>query len=137
MAAAIGIGLAAANTFSSLSSSRKAKKEARKAAKLERLMTSEELRRLGREQQQVLGSAKSQIAASGFTGYGGSSEAYLADLQTEQSRQQTFTTQVGASKASAIESRGKALASSYKMDAFTSMVQGAGKVGESFNWGLD
>ena len=65
-------------------------------------MTAEELRRLGKEQDQVLGSARSQIAASGFTGYGATTEAYLDELQSEQSLQQQFTSQVGASKAKAI-----------------------------------
>lgn len=119
--------------YSSLKSSSAAKKEARKAQRLERLMTAEELRRLEIEQQRVLGGAKAQIAASGFTGYGASTESYLQELQKEQGLQRSFTAQVGASKASAIGSRGKALSSAYKFDALSSFFQGADK---AFDWGL-
>lgn len=123
--------------YSSLKSSGSAKKEARKAQQLERLMTSEELRRLEIEQHRVLGGAKAQIAASGFTGYGASTESYLQELQKEQGLQSQFTAQVGASKASAIGQRGKALSSAYKLDAMSSFFQGSQKFGESFDWGLD
>jgi hypothetical protein len=130
MAAVIGTTLIG---MSSMHASSKAKKEARRAAKLERLMTAEELRRLGREQQQVLGGAKAQIAGSGFTGYGASTEAYLTDLQSEQAKQAAFTTQVGGARAGAIKERGRAIASSYNMDAFSSLVSTAA----SFDWGFD
>jgi len=133
-AVAVGLGLQAGSSYIA---GGKTKKEARKAARLERLMTSEELRRLSIEQDQVLGSAKSQIAASGFTGYGATTEAYLENLQSEQNKQQAFTAQVGASRASAIQDRGNALASGYKYDALSSLVSGAGAIGKSFNWGLD
>lgn len=133
-AAIAGLGLSVAG---SLSSSSKAKKEAKKAERLERLMTSEELRRLGTEQERTLGSARAQIAASGFTGYGASTESYLQELQREQGLQKTFTSQVGGQRAGAIKTRGEAISSAYKFDALSSFVQGVGKVGESFNWGLD
>ena len=128
------LGATALSVASSFSSSRSAKKEAKKAKALERLMTAEELRRLGIEQERVLGGARSQIAASGFTGYGASTESYLDELQREQALQTSFTAKVGAQRASAIDQRGGALASSYKMDALSSLFQGAGK---AFNWGLD
>ena len=132
--AGVGLGLSA---ISSISSSEKTKKEARRAEMAERLMTAEELRRLSIEQAQVLGSAKAQIASSGFTGYGASSEAYIENLRSEQSRQQQFTKEVGGSRATAIRRSGDARASAYQMEAYGSIIQGAGKFGESFNWGLD
>lgn len=132
MAAVVGtLGLKA---MSSLSASSSAKKEAREAKQLERLMTSEELRRLSIEQERVLGGAKAQIAASGFTGYGASTESYLQELQREQGLQETFTAKVGGERAQAIGRRGSAISSAYKMDALSSFIQGAG---QSFDWGLE
>lgn len=136
-AAMVAAGASALNAVGSFSAGRKAKKAAQKEARLQRLMTAEELRRLEKEQSQVLGSARAQIAGSGFTGYGASSEAYLDELQSSQSAQQTFTAQVGAERASAIRTRGNAVASSYKMGALSSLISAGGSVGESFNWGLD
>ncbi len=138
MAAAIIGGInAGVNVVSGLKSSSRAKRAAKKEARMERLMTAEELRRLGKEQEAVLGSARAQISGSGFTGYGANTEEYLADLQKEQVLQQAFTAQVGASRASAIEDRGSAQSSAYKMGAYSSLLQAGGKIGEAFNWGLD
>lgn len=134
MAAAIGLGLQA---YSSFSAGSKSKKQARKTAKLERLLTSEEIRRMEKEQAQVLGTARAQIAASGFTGYGASSEAYLEELQKEQGAQLAFTKQAGASRAKVIEREGSSLARGYNINALSSIIQGFGKAGASFNWGLD
>ncbi len=134
MAAAIGLGLQA---VSGISSGRKAKKEARRAADMERLLTSEEIRRMGKEQAQVLGSARAQISSSGFTGYGASTEAYLEELQKEQGLQKDFTRRAGASRAKAIERQGSSLASTYNLNALSSIVSGLGAAGASFNWGLD
>jgi hypothetical protein len=138
MAAAAAYALSTAfSVGSSMSAKSKAKKEAKKAQRLERLMTAEELRRLDKEQAQVLGTAQSQIAGSGFTGYGASSEAYMADLQKEQGLQRGFTQQVGAQRANAIGSQGRAQAQAYEYQALSSLIGGATKIGESFNWGLE
>jgi hypothetical protein len=131
------IGLAAVQGVSALSSSKATKKEAKRAEALERLMTAEELRRLAIEQEQVLGSAKSQIAASGFTGYGASTEAYMENLRGEQGKQRAFTAQTGASRADAIRRSGGARASAYEMEALGSAFKAYGATGEAFNWGLD
>ena len=138
MAAVIAYGLGTSlNVGSSLSAKGKAKKAAKKEEALQRLMTSEELRTLGKEQEAVLGGARSQIAASGFTGYGASSEAYLNDLQKEQSMQTQFTKQVGGERAGAIRRQGQAQASGYGYEALSSLIGGATKIGGAFNWGLD
>ena len=134
MGAAIGLGLQAVG---GIVSGRKAKKQARKAADQERLLTSEEIRRMGKEQAQVLGAAKSQIFGGGFTGYGASAEAYLNELQQEQATQKDFTARAGASRASIIKSEGSSIARGYNINALSSIVQGLGAAGKSFNWGLD
>ncbi len=133
-AAAIGLGLQA---YSAVKAGSGAKKQARKSARLERLLTSEEIRRMEKEQAQVLGTARAQTFASGFTGYGASSEAYLAELQKEQGAQKAFTQMAGASRAKVIEREGSSLARSYNINALSSIIQGFGKAGTSFNWGLD
>lgn len=133
-AAAVGLGLAA---YSAVKAGSGAKKQARKSARLERLLTSEEIRRMEKEQAQVLGAVRAQTFGSGFTGYGASSEAYLAELQKEQGAQKAFTQQAGASRAKVIEREGSSLARSYNINALSSIIQGFGKAGTSFNWGLD
>ncbi len=138
MAAVIAYGLGTAlSVGSSLSSKKKAKKERKKAEALNRLMTAEEVRRLGKEQEAVLGTARSQIAASGFTGYGASTEAYMKELRSEQAKEIQFTKQVGAEKAGLLRSQGKAQESAYGYQAASSLLQGVTQIGENFNWGLD
>lgn len=136
-AVAFTVASTAFSVGSSLSAKSKAGKAKRQEQRMQRLMTSEELRRLDKEQAQVLGSARSQISASGFTGYGNTSEAYLNELQREQGLQKQFTATVGAQRAAAIGTRGAAQEKAYQSQAISSLLGGIGKVGESFNWGLD
>lgn len=139
MAAAIGAAAVGAATAigGAVSGAKGAKKAAKKEEALQRLMTSEELRRLSVEQERVLGSAKAQIAASGFTGYGANTREYLKQIQQEGAKEQMFTRQVGAEKALAMRARGEAVATGYQYQAATSAVEGIAKIGEAFNWGLD
>jgi hypothetical protein len=135
------VALAGAGTVFSIDSSLKgrsdAKKEKREQRRLEKRMTAEDLRKLGKEQEQVLGSARSQIFSSGFTGYGSTSEAYLTELQAEQDKESAWVASVGAANANAISDRGAAMQRSYGYQAMSSLFEGVGKVGTAFNWGLD
>lgn len=135
-AVAIGAVTAIAGIASSESAKASVKRESRRQERLERLMTAEEIRRLGKEQAQVMGSAKAQIAASGFTGFGASTEAYMNDLRMEQARELQFTEMVGASRATSIKRAGDARASSYGYQSMQSALAGIQAVGEGFNWGL-
>jgi hypothetical protein len=130
----IGTGLQGASYLKGKSDSKKEKREQRR---LEKRMTAEDLRKLGKEQEQVLGSARSQIFSSGFTGYGSTSEAYLTELQTEQAKESAWVASVGAANANAISDRGAAMQRSYGYQAMSSLFEGVGKVGTAFNWGLD
>jgi hypothetical protein len=122
---------------SSLSARSSAKKEKKAQRKLNRLMTAEEIKRLGKENERVLGSAKAQIASSGFTGYGSNTEEYLDELQREQGRSIAFTAQVGANNANNINAQGQAQQNAYGMQALGSLIGGAGQVASAFDWGLN
>jgi hypothetical protein len=135
--AAVALVGAAYSFGSNMSAKSKARKAKKQEQNMERLMTSEELRRLDKEQAQVLGSTRAQIASSGFTGYGATSEAYLDDLQKEQSLQKGFTSRVGGQRAAAIGTRGSAQEKAYESQAYSSLLSGVQSVGEHFKWGLD
>jgi hypothetical protein len=123
------------------SSSRKARKKAKKVMERQqaehRLFAKEELRKMQITHRRQLGTARSQIAGSGFTGYGATSEAYINELRHEQDLRKKHVVNVGVMGGRAIQAAGEAQMSGYKDQENQAYLGMAMSLGSQFNWGLD
>lgn len=131
-----GIGTAL-NVGTSLAGMSASKSAANKQKRALRIMGREEIKKMGRENERVLGSAKAQIAASGFTGYGASTMEYMDELRREQGRSIHFAEQSRRSGMQVVTDQAGAQQFGYGMDALSGLVSGIGQIGNTMNWGLD
>jgi len=98
----LGVGSAVAGGIGRGRGNRAAEKAAKKQADLIRQTTDEAARRLERGQERKLGETKAGVYASGVQ-MGGSSEAYVNDMQAEQARELAWLKEAGYKQAKAVE----------------------------------
>jgi hypothetical protein len=119
--------------------SKAAKKQAEEEARLERLVTGERIREIGREERQMYGETVAGYAQGGvLSSFGtmsdvpretiGSAQSVLAEQQAEFQRERSITQQVGASKVASGLARGKATASAYKWQGYSNAATGISNI---------
>jgi hypothetical protein len=148
MAAMAGVAIAsvvvgAVGVISSFLGSKKAskaaKKQAEEEARLERLVTAERVRQLGREERQLYGDTVAGYAGGGvLSSFGsmanvpretiGSPGTVLAEQSAEFQREREITQKVGATKVAQGLARGKATAEAYKYAGYTNAAQGISNI---------
>jgi hypothetical protein len=136
-------GIAAVGIISSFLGSRKAskaaKKQAEEEARLERLVTGERIREIGREERQLYGETVAGYAGGGvLSSFGsmsdvpretiGSAQSVLAEQQAEFQRERSITEKVGASRVASGLARGKATASAYKFQGYSNAASGIANI---------
>jgi hypothetical protein len=138
-----GIVVGAIGIISSFLGSKKASKAARKQAeeeaRLEKLVTDERIRELGREERQLYGETVAGYAGGGvlssFASMGGvpretigSPRAVLTEQAAEFQREISITQKVGASKVAQSLASGKAVASAYKFQGYSNVTTGIANI---------
>ncbi len=97
-----------AELFTGAQAKKDAKRAGKDQAKVERRVTGEKLRQIGRDREQNLGGLNTSLASSGvWLGGQGTADALRRDMEREFSLTQQFTSEVGASAAKAAEHQGK------------------------------
>lgn len=104
--AAIGVGLQALSAFGQRSAGRAARQAARENAKMERMETAEQARRLRLEQREREGMGEVAMAASGTAG-GGSQQTVLDRMKFEHNKERQWLIRSGRQRARVAERGGQ------------------------------
>jgi hypothetical protein len=138
-----GVVVGAIGIISSFLGSKKASKAAKKQseeeARLEKLVTDERIRELGREERQLYGETVAGYAGGGvLSSFGtmsdvsretiGSPASVLAEQTAEFQREISITQKVGASKVAQSLASGKAVASAYKFQGYSNVASGIANI---------
>jgi hypothetical protein len=140
-----GIVVGAIGVISSFLGSKKAskaaKKQAEEEARLEKLVTDERIRELGREERQLYGETVAGYVGGGvLSSFGsmvtgdvpretiGSASSVLAEQRAEFLREKSITQKVGASKVAQSLASGKAVASAYKFQGYSNAASGIANI---------
>jgi hypothetical protein len=126
---ALKAGMAGASLVSGMIGSSKAEKAAKKAAKLEKKMTGEQLDRLEDTQAKDWSKTRALIAAGGFDQDSVTQVAYKDEFQRLQTQETEWLKLVGASKYNQQRDR----ADAYQMEGYASAFSGAAKLGSSMD----
>jgi hypothetical protein len=119
--------------------SKAAKDQAKEEARLEKMVTEERIRQLGREERQLYGDTVAGYAGGGvLSSFGsmsnvpretiGSPGTVLAEQAAEFQREREITQKVGATKVAQGLARGKATAEAYKYAGYTNAAQGISNI---------
>lgn len=131
--AAIGVASIATSLLGSKKSAKAAKEAGKAQAALIREETTEELRRMDRDFEQLKGTAMATIGASGLQ-MEGSAALVMADLESEIGAQREWTERAGGMRAYAAIKGASATASNIRAAGISQAISTAGAMGQSQGW---